>query len=693
MSFNINPMCQSTSHKLFFSTSCQRLMPLTVMLCMLLCSLTLHARNVDDRELIRRVFDFKKTHQTLQKDTVGSAYIKFVIITARRNPTLMCVPTMYAVSRGNRSYIGESYNSIKYTGGDINDIEAIVETGTIPYKREIMPTMVDFVTPRIYDVTIYDDHTISPLHYKNRLYYRYTVMHRSDSTARIFFSPKIDNTQLVKGWADVMSATGRVTKMEISGHYDMSKYKIDIDMFSEPEYSFCPRRCRSNVTFSFLGNVIYSQHNAEYSVGTPSVTNIKGADERRMMDELRPMNLTDLESDVYLEHDTIAARVDTTRSERHKKWHRVLWDNIGDKILSRHKVKFGTENRGSFHLSPVLNPLYLGYSGRKGVTYKFNLRFSYVFSPKYDLSLNMKGGYSFKQHQFYFRVPLYFNYNKKHNGYVKLEIGNGNRIVSSEILDAVGNRDSIKDIANDMMHFRDFNVSLVNHYDFNDKIGFEAGLILHRRSAVSRKGFDITGRPDEYYSFAPLLELQYRPLGYRGPILTVDYERNIKGVGKTNTGYERIEGDLSYKYNFHKLRSLSLRCGAGMYTARSKNAYFLDFINFREENIVGGWNDDWACEFQLLSSAYYNASKYYFRINNVYESPILAMSRVPFVGRYIENERIYTNILFVQNLHMYVENGYGFTTRALSMGMFVATENGRFHGFGCRFGFELFGKW
>ena len=676
-----------------FSYETFRCLRVAFLITVCLFGMAAQARNQDARSLIQKVFSYKHDNQALQKDTTGTAYIKFVLITARRNPTLMCIPTMFAVSRGSRSYIGESYNSVAYRDGDITDIKRIVESGTIPYNRETMPTMVQFVTPRIYDVTIYDDHTISPLHYKNRLYYKYDVTHTSDSTAHIVFTPKIDNTQLVNGWADVMSETGRVTKMEISGHYDMSKYNIEIDMCPEPEFSFCPRHCRSNVTFSFLGNVIYSQHNAEYSPGVPFVPQHSHEDERVLMDTLRPISLTDLESDIYLEHDTLAARVDTTKSDKKKKWHRVLWNSVGDKILSRHKVNFGTENRGSFRLSPILNPLYLGYTGRKGVTYKFNLRLSYVFSPRYDLSLHMKGGYSFKQHQFYFRVPLYFNYNKKHNAFVKLEIGNGNRIVSSEILDALNNPDSIKDIAKDMKHFRDFNVSLVNHYDFNEKIGFEAGLILHRRSAVSSKGFDMTGTPDEYYSLAPLLELQYRPMGFKGPILTIDYERNIKGVGKTNTGYERVEGDLSYKYNFHKLRSLSLRCGAGMYTARSKNAYFLDFINFREDNIVGGWNDDWACDFQLLSSAYYNASKYYFRINNVYESPVLAMSRLPFIGRYVENERIYTNILFVQNLHTYVENGYGFTTRAVSMGMFVATENGRFHGFGCRFGFELFSKW
>ena len=668
------------------------LLLLTLFLC---CRAKAQKVFSDDRDLIEKVFKYKDTHLSSQKDTIGSVYIKFVLITARRNPTLMCIPTMFAVSRGNRCYIGESYNSVAYKEGEFKELKRIAEVGTIPYNRETMPTMVEFVTPNIYDITIYNEHTISPLHYKNRLYYKYDVRHTSKNKARIEFTPKVDNTQLVKGWADVDVSTGRVSEMEIDGQYDMSKYNISIVMGDEDDYPLRPKHCKSKVTFQFLGNEIYTQYYADFNIGPNKTIIPKNRNEREQMALLRTVPLTDMESDIYTDYDAMQERSSTTKKEKscETKLHKKIWNSIGDNLLSRHKVKFGNGEQGMFRLSPILNPLYLGYSGRKGLTYKFNLRMSYIFSQKYDVNLQFKGGYSFKQHQFYFRVPIFFNYNKEHNAYVKFELGNGNRIVNSEILDAITSSDSLKDIARSMEHFRDFNVTLVNHYDFNKYLGFEAGFVMHRRSAVDSKAFEISGKPTSYYSFAPTFELQYRPMGYDGLIFTVNYERNIKGVGKTNTEYERIEGDMSYKYNFHKLRKMSFRLGGGIYTTRSKNAYFLDFVNFREENIVGGWDDDWACEFQLLNSAYYNASRYYARINYVYESPIMVMSRIPFVGRYIENERIYNNILFVNNLHMYVENGYGFTTRIFSMGMFVATENGRYHGFGCRFGFELFSKW
>lgn len=198
--------------------------------------------------------------------------------------------------------------------------------------------------------------------------------------------------------------------------------------------------------------------------------------------------------------------------------------------------------------------------------------------------------------------------------------------------------------------------------------------------------------PVSYYSLAPSVQLQFRPSGWSGPIITADYERGIH-AGKANMEYERFEFDVSWKKQFYSLRSLSLRFGNGFYTSRSKNSYFLDYANFRDENIPGGWNDDWTGEFQLLNRNWYNVSEYYVRTNATYESPLMLFSRIPYIGKLIEMERIYVNMLFVEHLHPYVEYGYGFTNRFFSMGVFMATSNKKFEGVGCRFGFELFRDW
>ena len=62
-------------------------------------------------------------------------------------------------------------------------------------------------------------------------------------------------------------------------------------------------------------------------------------------------------------------------------------------------------------------------------------------------------------------------------------------------------------------------------------------------------------------------------------------------------------------------------------------------------------------------------------------------------GKYIEIERIYGSTLIAKNIHPYTELGYGFTNRLFSFGLFVGTTNGKFQGFGCRIGLELFRNW
>ena len=190
-----------------------------------------------------------------------------------------------------------------------------------------------------------------------------------------------------------------------------------------------------------------------------------------------------------------------------------------------------------------------------------------------------------------------------------------------------------------------------------------------------------------------MVGLTYRPWGNSGPVVALDYERGIRGFLGSDMEYERFEFDGQYNRRLSGLSSLQMRAGTGFYTHRGQGSYFLDYTNFRENNIPGGWNDEWACSFELLSRGWYNASKYYVRANVAYESPLLMLAWLPIAGRLIEKERIYVNALSVSRLHPYIEYGYGFTTRALSVGAFLAQKNWRIDGFTVRVGLELFRHW
>jgi len=164
---------------------------------------------------------------------------------------------------------------------------------------------------------------------------------------------------------------------------------------------------------------------------------------------------------------------------------------------------------------------------------------------------------------------------------------------------------------------------------------------------------------------------------------------NVLGA---NLQYTRWEFDASYKKTVNGMRVLNLRGGTGFYTNRSSD-FFVDFSNFRDNNLPTGWEDDWSGQFQLVDSRWYNESNYYVRGHISYDSPLLLLSWMPWVGRFMESERLYFSALGIEHTRPYFELGYGFKTRYFSTGVFTSFLNTRYQGFEFKFTFELFRRW
>lgn len=149
---------------------------------------------------------------------------------------------------------------------------------------------------------------------------------------------------------------------------------------------------------------------------------------------------------------------------------------------------------------------------------------------------------------------------------------------------------------------------------------------------------------------------------------------------------------MSYKQKLKTMRLLNMRVGTGFYTQRSTD-YFVDFANFRDNNLATGWDDDWTGQFQLLDSRWYNESNYYLRGHLSFESPLLALTWIPLIGRIVETERLYLSALSIEHHRAYYELGYGFKTRYLSTGFFANFLGGKHQGFEFKFTIELFRRW
>lgn len=673
-----------------------------VLLFALLFSMPTQAMKKQKLSILRRIHTYGATIDTT---TISShviySYMRSTLRVERRNVTLKLVPSAYVVTRGKeREFIAEAYNKITVKGYENYKVEPLLRISTIPHYKTPMPNFAKYLTPDIYDETVIGTSILSPFYPRNFGFYRYHIDVVHNDVISLSFKPKRKNTQLVSGSAKVDKLTGRIISANFMGEYDMVKFWVSMEMNVHGYESLFPSKCEALVLFRFMGNRV-SGHYKSY-VGLPETLtdSIDDSKSFSLMSLVRPDTLNAMEKDIYnrkieKEHqDSIRAAQDTTKHK--KNWTKsILWDAIGDNVLNRIKSNFGMNNRGYVRLNPVLNPLYMGYDHRRGFTYKIDVRASYQFGGNSEISGRFKGGYAFKQRQFYFRLPIYYYFNRRRNGYLKLEIGNGshisNQLVRNDIVQHQLNLPMAvnEDLLND---FKQYDSRLIFNYDISKVVGFQIGALYQRMKAINKGAFHALGWTSIYSSFSPIFELQIRPWGWSGPILTADYDRAIKGALKTNSEYERYEFNGEYIHHLNQLQSLQMRVGGGFYTMKGRRAYFLNYENFQENNIPGGWNDDWSGEFELLRSNTYNTSDYYLRANFTYESPLLLLSWLPFVGHYMEMERIYVSALEARTTHPYIELGYGFTTRLMSMGFFVSSGQGN-RSVGCKFGFELFRHW
>ncbi len=652
--------------------------------------------------LMHRVFDYARAiDKSYDINDTTYSYVKYSLNIKKKNPIMLAVPSMWYVAYGKkRKYVGEIYSRTIFRGLNDFDAEDLIDVNTIPHNHKSMDNVTKYLTPDVYGETMVQGNILSPFHLKNRRFYKYMVEFLKDGTCRIYFHPKRDNTQLVEGQSIVETATGRIISVMMIGEFDMIRFTVGIEMGSEGIHSLFPSNVNMNCQFRFLGNKTDGVFKAVYGIKKYAFngekTDLRSLD---IMNIVRPIALSEDEAALYANKERDENVRDSIRQANSDKkpsqWKAVFWDVLGDNMVNRIKSKFGKNNEGYLRINPILNPLYMGYDHRRGFTYKFDLRLAYMFTPNRLLSTRFKAGYSFKQSQLYYTIPTYFYYNKRRNGYILLEIGNGNWIRNGIALDKAREQvgDSVISKHPRAEYFKDRNVKLANNYDISDNWGFQAGFIYHKRIVVDHDLYRLAQMPTHYISMAPFLEIQWRPRKWAGPFINLDYERAIKGFMGGDIKYERIEIDGQWAYHLTGLQTINVRTGSGFYTVKDGDTYFLDYSNFRENNIPGGWNDDWSGEFELLDSRKYNESMWYGRANVTYESPLLAISWIPMLGRCIEMERIYASSLISKNCRPYVELGYGFTTRLFSMGLFMSNDSGKFKSFGCKFGFELFRHW
>ena len=648
----------------------------------------------NDSLVLERMFCYRRNYACEIEDTTTNIYLKLAINTNRRNFTLMCVPTLFHVAHGDRDYITENYGKVKFKDIKHYDLKSQIYVSTIPHGSSTMSVMRKYIVPNIYGIALFDDQILSPFHRANRVYYRYTISEVSPGNHLITFKPRNNNTQLIRGFAIVQSPTGRIQHARLQGEYDMLNFDIQtfFDEIADDRLAILPRKCVINTTFKFLGNDLRSKYTALLGCENTLPDSLDRSADMKLLSEIRPIPLDSTERNIYLKFFTPSVAPDTLASVSKKKNNigKIAWDIVEDKMLSSIR---GENDKGYFKFSPIINPEYITYSNSRGLAYKFTLGAQYNFNEKRRINFNSRTGYNFKIKQFYFDNRLHFDFNPKRNGWLELKVANGNRINNSSVLDQLNeqHRDTVDFSTLNLDYFNDNQYELSCNIAVTDQFEVMPSIIYHHRTAVDKEAMIDTGQPTTYDGFATSLTLKYQP--FRSwPFFSLNYERCIDGVFGSNMEYERWELDASYLRRYSSLKRFNARFGGGFYTNKS-TTYFIDYNNFHEDYIPGGWDDDWSGEFQLLHSRWYNASNYYLRLNVSYDSPMLIISHLPLAGRIMEAERLYFSFAQLEKTRAYFEIGYGFTTRYISLAFFGSFLNTEFVRFGTKFSFELFRKW
>ena len=655
---------------------------------------TVFGREKTDSLILQRIYDFKDAHQSMPDSVEDHAYVKMRFNVERRNPTLWLIPTMYVMAKDEREYIRETYNRITYLNQYKIDIKSQVLSTTIQHNRRAMPTLKDLMVPNVYETVLYEGRILSPFNRHNRRHYKYSQSLEEDGTTRLNFRPKSYNTQLINGYAIVDTKSGHIIRTVMNGEFDMISFRTEIYQSDEEWPLPTPKRCSIAATFNFLGNRITAVIDGYFNCKKTIPDTLGSVADRQMMDSLRVIPLSETDKRIYAEYD-LKHQEDTvtidTVPQKENLLKKIFWDTIGEHLVT--PLAAETEN-ASFRMSPLIDPLELSWSDTRGFRYRINLRSQYAFSQHRYLNFNPTFGYNFKFREFYFTMPLRMTYNPKRNGYAEVIYGNGNRISNGQVAEDIINHygDTLHLNNTDVDKFSDNYLQVYNNIMVFDWLDIESGIVYHRRSAINKPIMQKYGMPTVYRSFAPMIALKISPWLNAGPLFSIDWERGITGVNRSNIKYERWEFDASWKYNLPGMRVLNMRAGAGFYGHREQN-YFVDYANFHDNNLPGGWNDDWSGNFELLSGSVYNLSDYYIRANTSYDSPMLIASGIPYLGKFIEHERFYFGTAVIADSRPYFELGYSFTNRYVSLAMFAGFNGARFKQIGFDFSYEIFRRW
>ena len=662
-------------------------------------------------------------------------YLKGHFSILKQNKLVRFIPSMFRFEKGISNYVHESVSELHYTAPSIYDRKIKAVQSTFPNANGAQFDIIDYMKFNFYASSVMENRILSPFNANASIHYRYrmdSVVHqRGGDLYAIRVIPRYRSTQLMEGTFWITSADWTVRYFDVRGKYGLIGFHLCMRMGEEEEARCLPSLIRLEMDFKFMGNhlrmnytgwmkyeeVVFKQggkwaekpaRSHQYNLSNSYVLTCDTSHlvtDRDSFSQLRPLPLTPGEDSLYLAFEERREIRQTNPAPARKgrlNRNMVFLGQVGDALISSYNIDFS--KLGSVRCSPLINPLLVSYSHRNGVSYRQEFKYNNVYHDGRLLRITPQVGYNFTKRELYAKADMEYVYNPRRNGMFELQVGNGNRIYSSVVLD------KLKEIPDstfsfdglELDYFKDVYLNVAHSFEPLNGLTFRTGVSIHRRYMQSTREVEERVR-STYNSIAPRIRVEWTPgmyyyfnngrkvnLGSHYPTFTIDYERGFKWL-KNSGRYERVEVSAEQSIMVRDVCSLAYHVGGGMFT-NQEELYFVDYVDFANLNLPQGWKDDIGGTFQLLDSRWYNASRHYFRGNFTYEAPFLLLYPVSRLLSFIQKERLYGGILFMPHLNPYIELGYGFATHVFDVGIFVSNEKGKFSSVGCKFTFELFNK-
>lgn len=649
------------------------------------------------------IFHFRQSLGQLPDSVKSSAYLKYNVNVLKRNLTMFFVPKVDVLISGTRRTLGESINKVTFYEGDKTDSEVLLNSYTLSRSgARNVPSLINYLTPYIYNRTIFKSYIFSPFHRTNRSLYRYKLK-MLGSWAELSFKPKIKNPQLIKGKALINPANGQVLTTTFKCDFRMYKLQFNIQMndgtepLADPNgeavAALLPKRCNIEAYMRFLWNKIDIKYENTYEPDINLPDTISNTRDRKAMSQLRPYPLTEEEEELYQKYDSLQQKQRQEAQEMAGKKKKLtmkrIWNDYGKQLFRTHTAELGNAD---LKLNPLIDPMQLLHSSTKGFIYRIKTRAVVRLGENAALTFAPNGAYNFRRKRCYYELPLSWEFNTQKNAHIQMNMYNTDPISNTGIkyeVKKVKDKDAIEFDSLNLEYYHNMRLVFDFQYSFRPWNQFNVGANFYRRSPMHKGYINKEGNIEKTnFTFAPFVEWTQR-LWEKGPTLNINYEQGIMNVMGSTNSYGKQETDITWKLPLKKLRTVSLRLGGGCYIFNNRNR-FLDFNKFRDNNLQDTWNDKWTSDFQLIDRRWYNASDFYIRNNVTYESPLMLASWLPVVGRHVRMERVYVNNLVVEDFHPYTELGYGFATKAFSFAAYTSFMNGKYNSIGCRFSLEFY---